>query len=500
MDVLKSSNTVDVLIVGAGPVGLFLANECARRALTWRIIEKNARQSEHSKALAVMPHTLEILDMAGLVEPFLQAANRTTNVALFADRNRLAKITFAPKESQYPFIAMVPQNVTESLLVHALESKGGAVEYETSLVSAAEGDDGVAASVERSGRRETIKAAFLVGCDGAHSAVRKILHLPFEGGEYDATFMLADVETNAALSSDEMQLCSHEDGPLAIFPISNARRRVVATVMHAAGDAPSLDLVRTILAKRGPNGIRAHGLNWSSYFRVHHRHVASLQSGNVFLAGDAAHIHSPFGGQGMNTGLHDAWNLAWKLDLAVRGYAEPALLDSYSVERLPVIRRVIATTDLLTKAMGTSSKVAQALRNALIPIVTRLPSFRHTFVERLSQLGVAYGGSPIIEGHGERCFEQWMRGGQSLRSRFVLVYGSDGSALAEEIRNLASEFADTLELRAAERPGVTLIRPDGYTAFISQHGTINDARLMREVLQRQVTACRAARNRSVCAV
>jgi 2-polyprenyl-6-methoxyphenol hydroxylase-like FAD-dependent oxidoreductase len=309
--------------VGAGPVGLFLANECARRSLSWRIVEQNAGQSQYSKALAVMPRTLEILDMAGVVEPFLTAANRTTNVA---------KLIFAPAQSPYPFIAMVPQNVTEALLVEELRRKGGAVEYETTLVSAVQTEDGVVASLERCGERFSVNARYVVGCDGAHSTVRKLLGLPFEGAEYDASFMLADVETNAALARDEMQLCSHEEGPLAIFPMSSTRRRIVATVKHANGTAPSLDLVRAILAKRGPEGIEAHALNWSSYFRVHHRHVARLQAGRIFVAGDAAHIHSPFGGQGMNTGLHDAWNLAWKLDLTLRGHARAALI---SVVHLP---------------------------------------------------------------------------------------------------------------------------------------------------------------------
>ncbi len=477
---------IDVLIVGAGPVGLFLANECARRSMGWRLVEKNPDQSQHSKALAVMPRTLEIFDMAGIVEPFLQRANRTTNVALFANRHRLAHLAFAPKESPYPFIAMIPQNVTEALLHDALADKGEVVEYGTALVSLSQRADGVAAELERDGNRFFVNARFVVGCDGAHSTVRKVLNLPFEGGDYDATFLLADVGTNAALSGDEMQLCSHEDGPLAIFPMSNTRRRIVATVEHANGVAPSLDLVRALLAERAPEGVRAHELHWSSYFRVHHRHVARLQAGRVFLAGDAAHIHSPFGGQGMNTGLHDAWNLAWKLEFAARGYAKGELLDSYSNERGPVIKRVIATTDLLTKAMGTPSKIAQAIRNTLIPIVTHFPLFQGTFVEQLSQLGVSYGGSRIVQGGGERRFDEWMRSG-GIQSRFVLLVGSDAADdCVDKAADLVSEFRDTLEVRTSSDGGVALIRPDGYAAF-SSHGSDTKAlRGVRSVLERQV--------------
>ncbi len=485
---MNRTSDTDVLIVGAGPVGLFLANECARRSMSYRIVEKNAGQSNHSKALAVMPRTLEIFDMAGVVEPFLQRANRTTCVALFADRHRLAQLAFAPKESAYPFIAMIPQNVTEALLLEALQSKGGAVEYGTTFVSLAQREDGVLAELERGGNHFSINARFVVGCDGAHSAVRKVLNLPFEGGDYDATFLLADLETNDALSGDEMQLCSHEDGPLAIFPMSNTRRRIVATIHSADGEAPSLNLVKALLADRAPEGIEAHELHWSSYFRVHHRHVAKAQSARVFLAGDAAHIHSPFGGQGMNTGLHDAWNLAWKLAFAVRGYATCDLLDSYSGERGPVVKRVIATTDLLTKAMGTPSKIAQGIRNTLIPIVAHFPLFQGTFVEQLSQLGVAYAGSRIVEGRGHRYFDEWMRDG-GIRNQFVLLIGSDASeACVEKGINIAATFREALEVRVSQRTGVALIRPDGYTAFSSYRSDADALCRVQRVLQRQVSA------------
>ena len=188
----------DVLIVGAGPVGLFLANECARRGLRWRLVEARASQSAHSKALAIFPRTLEILDMAGLAGPFLDAANRVTSVAVVAHGRTLAHMRFAPDESPYPFIAMVPQSVTEKLLVDELQRRGGAVEYETSFVSAVQHDEWVSVTLDHQGRPLKLSAAFVVGCDGAHSAVRHLLKVPFEGAQYDSLFMLADVETNDA--------------------------------------------------------------------------------------------------------------------------------------------------------------------------------------------------------------------------------------------------------------------------------------------------------------
>src|SRR5262249_37286890 len=161
-----------------------------------------------------------------------------------------------------------------------------------------------------------------------------LLNLSFEGGEYAETFLLADLEVEGDLPADEMQLCPSEDGPLAIFPMSKTRRRIVAMIdSPVGGGEPSLDLVQRLLAKRGPGGIQAFSMSWSSYFRIHHRHVTQMRVGRMFVAGDAAHIHSPFGGQGMNTGLQDVWNLAWKLDLFLRGHGNEMLLDSYAAER-----------------------------------------------------------------------------------------------------------------------------------------------------------------------
>ncbi|MGE5276089.1 MAG: FAD-dependent oxidoreductase [Acidobacteriota bacterium] len=479
----------DVLIVGAGPVGLFLANECARRGLRSRLVEARSSQSAHSKALAIFPRTLEIFDMAGLVGPFLDRANRATAVAVVAHGRRLARIRFAPPESPYPFIAMVPQDVTERLLVERLRSRGAVVEYETSFVSAAQRDERVSVTLEKNGRRQEATAAFVVGCDGAHSAVRHSLNLPFEGAQYEALFLLADIETNDALPADELQLCPSEFGPVAIFPMSATRRRIVATIEQAEGDAPSLDLVRKILRERAPTGIEARALGWSSYFRIHHRQTAKLRAGRIFIAGDAAHIHSPFGGQGMNTGLQDAWNLVWKLDLVRHGRGQERLLESYGAERRPVIKHVIETTHRLTRAMGTASTVAQTLRDTVIPIVSRLAPFQHAFVQRLSGLDIAYGGSPIIEGAGERFFDDSLRGGDGIRSRFLLFVddGAD-SSIQEAAKRLAGSLSDIVEVRQGLRPGITLVRPDGYVAYSTPSNRGSAAlEAARSLLERQIT-------------
>lgn len=476
----------DVLIVGAGPVGLFLANECSRRNLRWRLIEERASQSQHSKALAIFPRTLEIFDMAGVVGPFLENANRVTKVAVMTTNHTLARMEFAPKETPYSFVAMVPQDVTERLLVQALQSKGGHVEYQTKFISAKQDDDGVDVAIEQTGNSAKLRVSIVVGCDGAHSAVRHQLNLSFEGAEYRGSFLLADVETNAALPGDEMQLCPSEFGPVAVFPMSATRRRIVATIDNPEGDAPSLDLVRRILAQRAPGSIEARALHWSAYFRIHHRQATRLREGRIFIAGDAAHIHSPFGGQGMNTGLHDVWNLVWKLDFFLNGHGNQQLLNTYSNERLPVIKNVIETTDRLTMVLGTPNKFAQVLRDAVIPMVSRLAPFQHAFVQRLSELGISYHGSPIVEGPGERYFNDSLRGGQGITSRFLLFLSNKAGPSANELaKQLTESFSGLVELRLAPEPGLVLVRPDGYVAYSSHETDTAAFEVARSLIQRQ---------------
>ena len=292
--------------------------------------------------------------------------------------------------------------------------------------------------------------AYVVGCDGTHSTVRHLLNLAFAGAAYDDTFMLVDIRANDALPANEIQLCPSRFGPLAIFPMSATRRRVMAAVKNPGSEPPSLELVKKLLQERGPRELEARAIKWSSFFKIHHRQVERLGVGRIFVAGDAAHIHSPIGGQGMNTGLHDVWNLVWKIDLVLRKHCDARLLDNYGAERRPVIQKlVLSTTDFMTKAMGTSNKIAQLLRDFIIPIASRLPPFKRAFVSRLSQLGVNYRGSPIIEGAGRRYFEKSMGGGKGICTRFLLLMGDDVKTAARvAVENLCESFSDIVEPRS----------------------------------------------------
>jgi 2-polyprenyl-6-methoxyphenol hydroxylase-like FAD-dependent oxidoreductase len=476
------TNDVDVLIVGAGPVGLFLANECARRQLRFRIIETHPGQSTHSKALAIFPRTLEIFDMAGIVEPFVAAANRVTSIAMISQGRTIAEIAYEPPGTPYNFLAMVPQDVTERLFLEQLRRRGLSVEYETTFVSATQQADHVVALVDAQGKQSEIRARYVVGCDGSHSAVRHCLNLSFEGAQYSDTFMLADILTNEALPGDQLQLCPNEAGPLAIFPLKPTRRRIVATIEAPQGDAPTLDLVRELLAERAPSGFEVQSLMWSSYFQIHHRRATDLRVGRMFIAGDAAHIHSPIGGQGMNTGLQDAWNLVWKLEQAVRGRATEALLASYAQERLPVIKGVIEITDLMTKALTSKNQITSDIRDLVVPIVAHVPTLREAFTERLSGLGIKYQGSPVIVGSGRRYFDTWLRSGNIL-SKFVVV-GSEADTPA--LREFATNSADVVDFQLTSEPGVALVRPDGYVAYEAARVGPHEIQTSGEVLDRQI--------------
>ncbi len=483
----------DVIVIGAGPVGLFLARELVRYGHSVLLVEKNSRQSEHSKALAVMPRTLEVFEMAGIVAPFVAAAHVVTKASVISGERRLGVLPIEPASSRYPYVAMIPQDVTEQLLLAELERVGGSVSYGTEALGLAQTDDEVRVQLRSGEAEEWISAAYVVGTDGAHSVVRHALGLDFEGGAYAAAFVLADIETSGNVPADEMQLCPHQSGALACFPISASRRRIVAMVDEPPVGAPDLALVQRLLDARGLAELRAERLIWSSNFKIHHRRASDMRKGRAFLAGDAAHIHSPFGAQGMNTGLQDAWNLAWKLRFALAGRANPALLDSYSAERHEVAGRVIRITDAITRAMASRSWLAQAIRDRAIPILTQLDAFKKLFVDTLSELSVGYPHSAVVRGSGRRAPDEPLGEGERLfeclGARFVLV----APRSAPPFDDIASRYSELLSRKAhANAEGVRLVRPDGYIAFESNTATPQDAARLEQVLEKQVRLLDAA--------
>jgi len=265
----------------------------------------------------------------------------------------------------------------------------------------------------------------------------------------------------------------------------------VAMVDAEPAGGPDLAFVQHLLDTRGLSALRATRLIWGSNFKIHHRQASSMRAGRVFLAGDAAHIHSPFGAQGMNTGLQDAWNLAWKLRFALAGTATAELLDSYSLERHAVAERVIRLTDTITRVMASRSRVAQAMRKGAIPVLTRLDWFKRLFVDTLTELTVSYPRSPVVLGKGRRAVNEPLQAGghlhEYLGGRFVLLTPNDSTTHAPALAAMLARYAGTVMHRAhLQNDGVRLIRPDGYVAFESATATASEVQRLDAVLRMQV--------------
>ena len=333
-----------VLVVGAGPVGMTLASELARYGVPVRIVDKAAQRTDKSKALVVWSRTLELLDRGGGSAPFVDAGFKAEAVNFIAGDKVIGRINMEGVQSPYPFGLMLPQSETERLLEERLRGLGVAVERRVELIAFKSNADGVEAVLRHAdGREEAVSADWLVGCDGAHSAVRHGLGAPFAGETLKSDWMLADIHmTGYPCPDSETSVYWHHDGVFVIFPISPGRYRVVADLPPAGAEhppTPTLEQVQAIIDRRGPSGLMAFDPIWLAGFRINGRKVANYRWGRVFLAGDAAHVHSPAGGQGMNTGMQDAFNLAWKLALVVRKTCDEHLLDSYSPERSARRRR-----------------------------------------------------------------------------------------------------------------------------------------------------------------
>ncbi|MBL8797516.1 MAG: FAD-dependent monooxygenase, partial [Planctomycetia bacterium] len=365
------SHTTDVLVVGAGPVGLMLAAELRRRGVSCRIIDKLTEPMNWVKALGVSQRTLEVWDHLGIATEALDAGLILRKQRVFLNRELVLDAeAILPDEAPYRYPLILPQPETERILGARLARCGGVVERGVELQSYTADSDGVLAVLSTPQGQESVHCSYLVGCDGAHSTVRRGLGLPFEGGKFPVEFLLADVELgwefeHAAACLFLETRDDHLENLLVCIPYRDTTdpgksRYRVSTMARPVSEAnwegenceasqeaasrPTLDDVRALVARFVPVPVQVSELRWSSVFRISHRIVSRYRVGRVFLAGDAAHIHPPTGGQGMNTGLQDAHNLAWKLALDLQGKAAPDLLDSYEAERRPVGLAVVERT------------------------------------------------------------------------------------------------------------------------------------------------------------
>jgi 2-polyprenyl-6-methoxyphenol hydroxylase-like FAD-dependent oxidoreductase len=464
---------VDVLISGAGPVGLTMANELVRHGISVRIVDKSAERTDKSKALVLWSRTLELFDHAGYVEPFLAAGIQAHGAQMSNGKDVIARISLDDIESVYPYALMIPQSDTERVLEEQLAKRGVKVERTVGLESFTDQGNQVQAVLRKaSGESETLTADWLIGCDGAHSTVRHGLGFTFDGTTQPSDWYLADGHISGLEPQDRLHIFWHKDGILAFFPITEGRWRVIADLGPAQGDAhcpdPTLQEVQALITLRGTDGIVIKDAYWLAAFRINERKVSQYGRGRAFLAGDAAHIHSPAGGQGMNTGMQDAFNLAWKLSLVIGGVCKPALLDSYSVERSAVGDMVLRNATRLTDAAIVRNPIIQGLRNTVVKFALGFPQLGHRVANLLAELDIGYPKSPLtVAGahhpSARKAGERWPERlpADPGRARFTAIGPADAvSALAAKFPKLVQAAAGRADAR-----DLSLIRPDGYVGF-----------------------------------
>jgi 2-polyprenyl-6-methoxyphenol hydroxylase-like FAD-dependent oxidoreductase len=471
--------TNPVLVVGAGPVGLTMASELARYGVAVRILDKAAQRTDKSKALVLWSRTLEMLDRGGGSAPFVDAGFKALAVNFVAaDGKLMGHVSMDAVQSPYPYALMLPQCDTERLLEERLRKLGVLVEREVELTRFASKSGGVEAVLRHSdGHEEAVSADWLIGCDGAHSVVRHTLGAKFAGETLDSDWMLADVHMRGYPFPDtEASVYWHTDGAFVIFPISPGRYRVLADLPLTSAElppVPTLEQAQAIITRRGPPGMIAYDPIWLAGFRINGRKVADYRSGRTFLLGDAAHVHSPAGGQGMNTGMQDAFNLAWKLALVISGSCADHLLDSYSPERSYVGDQVLKDAGRLTTIGTLKNPVAQSIRNLVGHFMLGLAPVQIAFANSMTEVAIAYPKSPL-NGPGLRGTAGPKPGERVVPVRGQAPIGSSGApqfALfaepSEAVTKLLKEFKVLLdpELRPPfSHDEMTLVRPDGYVA------------------------------------
>src|SRR5262249_41774459 len=328
-------------------------------------------------------------------------------MSMYAEGRRLFHLGFNEIDSRYKYALLLPQSETERLLNNHLERLGVKVERGVELVGFVQDSASVLATLKlQEGSEQNCRARYLVGCDGAHSTTRHTLQLSFEGSEYEESFALADVLVDWNFPDDEISGFLTDTGTVFFFPVGHGRYRILADIDKVPADKhePTLADMRALVDQRCHRQARLHDPNWLKYFRIHRWQAPTYRVDRVFIAGDASHIHSPAGGQGMNTGLQDAYNLAWKLALVLKGAGQPALIDSYSAERHAVGKAVLQATDLMMKVIELRNPIALAIRNRLAPVIAGAEVAVHRVSREISEISINYRESPIVGDYYEGLF------------------------------------------------------------------------------------------------
>lgn len=399
-----------VVIVGAGPSGLMMAAQLLRFGIHPVIIDSKTALSTESRALAVQARSLEILRQMNLDTIALQEGNAAKGMILHRDTEEIASIdlsTLGEGKSQFPFVLILEQSKTERILSDYLTSQTCPIYWNTQLLDVHQTDRSVNVKVNRNNSEEILSCDWLIGADGASSRVRKSLNIPFMGGTYQHKFFLADVEIRGGASFDAIRVFLKENGFTGIFPMKDSNYRFIGVLPASLGQKENLsfDDLRPYLTYNLGFPMTEECCKWFSVYQLHHRMADRFSSQRCFLIGDAAHVHSPLGGQGMNTGLQDAYNLAWKLAGVLQKKYPERILDTYSKERMSIAKNLLKTTDrLFTIAIG-KNWLVQKLRNLVLPLVLnrlrRLDVVNKKLFGLISQTGISYRESPLSLHHSQ---------------------------------------------------------------------------------------------------
>lgn len=476
-----------VLVVGAGPTGLFLALMLTRQGVRVRLIDQKSGPAQESRAMGVQARTLEFYRQLGLSEALVGLGIPTGEAHVWV--NGQERVNFSLKNmgeglSPYPFLLTLAQDVHERFLIEQLADSGVYVEWNTSLKSLAQDETRVTATLSRvDGSEEQLEVPYLVGCDGASSATRQALGIGFGGGTSEGLFYVADVDidrdnrdVHVGIAGDTLNL---------MMPVrTSGMQRLLGIVPKAIATQPEISFSDVGEASARLLNIEVQSVNWFSTYRVHHRVADHFRMGRCFIAGDAGHIHSPVGGQGMNTGLGDAMNLAWKLAQVIANRADARLLDTYEPERIAFAQQLIATTDSLFQKMVAEGWLAQLLRTFVAPLLiwllTQFQATKRILFRAVSQIQITYPGSALSFGRrgrispGDRLpFVPELDNHQSLDRLDwqIHVYGEASASLTEQAESLGLSITTFPYSPAVRTAGFAsnqayLIRPDGYIGLV----------------------------------
>lgn len=528
---MQPRTDTEVLIVGAGPTGLMLATQLRRRGVDVLIIDRNAGPSLQTKALGVQARTLEIYAQLGIAARALELGKRATGANMWANGRHMARLPLGDigqDLSPFPYLLILGQDDNERLLAEALQAQGTQVQWNTQLIGLGQGSEEAVATLQRAdGSTHRVRARWVAGCDGARSAVRELTGIGFPGAPYEHVFFVADTTAKGPLVPGELNVYLLRGGFHLFFPMRGKDHwRVVGILPPELRDRANVDFDTVIPSVRAHVGaeLAFQECRWFSTYRIHHRRAERFREGRCFLLGDAAHIHSPVGAQGMNTGLQDAYNLAWKLALVTQGRAHDSLLESYEAERLPIAERLLNTTDRAFSLVVSDSWLSRLLRTRVIAriaaLAMRFQRTRRLAFRTISQTGIHYRASrmsqnlPGLVANAPQAGDRfpWLR--VSLRSdappqnfyallddkRFNLIaIGQPAPGVPAGLTELMATHTIPLTASNASElarvgiptPSFYLLRPDGHVGLA---GTTLDTGAVRRFLEERIALTDFASN------